>query len=148
MSTARALLLGAGGTSAIAAVVHLAAIIGGPSWYRFFGAGEPIARAAERGSIAPALMTVAIATVLAVWAAYAFSAAGAIRRLPLLRTALVLISAVLLARGLAILVPQQWRPDLTMAFKIWSSLIVLAMAMAFALGSWLAWPSLAPGRGS
>ena len=91
----------AGGTlSAIAALLHVAIIFGGPDWYRFFGAGEGMARAAERGSAQPAIITLGIAAVLAVWSAYGFSGAGVIRRLPLLRTALVAISAVYLARGL------------------------------------------------
>lgn len=37
------------GLSAIAALLHVGIIIGGPSWYRFFGAGERMARAAAAG---------------------------------------------------------------------------------------------------
>jgi len=137
------LLLSAGLMSLAASLLHLATILGGPAWYRFFGAGEAIARAAERGSIAPALLTCGIAAVLAIWAAYAFSGAGMIVRLPFLRTALVAISLILLGRGLLILAPDLWRPDLSPAFKLWSSAIVLAMGACFAAGSWLAWASLA-----
>ena len=32
-------LIAGGAMSAAAAAVHLAAIVGGPDWYRFFGAG-------------------------------------------------------------------------------------------------------------
>jgi hypothetical protein len=45
----------------------------------------------ERGSPVPALVTVAITAVLAIWSAYGFSGAGLLRRLPLLRTGLVTI---------------------------------------------------------
>ena len=131
-----------GGLSAAAAVLHLAVIAGGPDWYRFFGAGEGMARAAEQGSLAPPLVTLAIAMGLAVWAAYAFSAAGLIRRLPLTRTALVLITAVYLLRGLMLFPILAARPELLDAFAIWSSIIVLGYGVAYAVGTWRAWPEL------
>ena len=42
-------LILAGSLSGLAALLHVAAIVGGPDWYRFFGAGEGMAGAAERG---------------------------------------------------------------------------------------------------
>ena len=129
--------------SLAASVLHIACIFGGPDWYRFFGAGEPIARAAERGSWVPPLMTLAIASILAIWAAYAFAGAGLLRRLPLMRTALVAISTIYLARGLMVFYPPlMGRSDLSSAFLLWSSLIVLAIGIAYAVGTWRAWPSL------
>ncbi len=129
--------------SLAAAVAHIACMIGGPDWYRFFGAGEPIARAAERGSWGPPLITLGIASILAIWAAYAFAGAGLLPRLPLMRTALVAISAVYLARGLMVLYPPLLgRSDLSAAFMLWSSLIVLAIGIAYAVGTWRAWPYL------
>src|SRR5688500_7627120 len=130
--------------SVAASLLHLAVIAGGPDWYRFFGAGEGMARAAERGSLVPPLMTAIIAAVLAVWAAFAFGAAGAIRLLPLTRTALVAIAAVLLVRSAMVLVPQFWAPEHTTAFRIVSSAACLAMGLCFAFGTWAAWDSLAP----
>lgn len=108
------------------------------------GAGEDMARAAERGYWSPAVLTLGIAAVLAVWAAYAFSGAGLIGRLPLLRTGLVAIALIYLGRGLAVLAPDAWRPDLSLTFKLWSSLIVLGLGVAYAVGTWRAWPHLAP----
>jgi len=135
-------LIAGGVLSGIAALLHVGVIIGGPEWYRFFGAGEEMARAAERGSPAPALITVGIAAMLAVWAAYAFSGAGLLRRLPLIRTALVLISAVYLLRGLAPVPIFLVRPEAIDAFTLWSSLIVLVYGLAYAIGTWMAWPRL------
>lgn len=136
-------LIVGGYLSAGAAVLHLACIAGGGDWYRFFGAGEAIAQAAERGSSVPALMTLAIAGVLGIWAAYAFSGAGRIRRLPLLRTALILISAIYLWRAAMVVVPSAWgRPDLSPAFVLWSSAIVLVYGLTYAIGTSLAWPNL------
>src|SRR3546814_15733968 len=88
-----------GWLSVAAALLHIACIFGGPDWYRFFGAGEGMARAAARGDLRPTLITLAIGAILLVWAAYAFSGAGTLPRLPLLRTALIVITALYLIRG-------------------------------------------------
>lgn len=140
-------LVAGGWLSLAAALIHAATIIGGPDWYRFFGAGEEIARAAERGSWVPAVMTSAIATILGIWAAYAFAGAGVIRRLPLMRTALIAISAIYVARGLLIFHPLAFgRPDLSASFMFWSSLIVLIYGLTYAIGTWHAWPYLSKRR--
>jgi hypothetical protein len=136
-------LIAGGWLSIAASLIHVATIFGGPDWYRFFGAGEPLARAAERGMWTPHLMALAIAALLTIWAAYAFSGAGLIRRLPLLRTGLVVISAIYLLRGLMVLAPDLMsRPDLSAQFMLWSSLIVLVYGICYALGTWRAWPYL------
>jgi hypothetical protein len=132
--------------SGIAALLHLAVIAGGPDWYRFFGAGEDLARAAERGSLVPAAITMAIALVLALWAAFALSAAGHIRRLPLLRTAMVGISAVYLARGLLLIPVVLYVPYPEGAFDYWSSLVVLVYGLIHASGTWRAWGAMRPVR--
>ncbi|HEX9954713.1 MAG TPA: hypothetical protein VGB48_05785 [Allosphingosinicella sp.] len=135
-------LIAGGFLSAIAALLHLAVIAGGPDWYRSVGAGEEMARMAEQGLLRPALYTVAIASLLAIWSLYAFAGAGRIRRLPLMRTALVIISAIYLLRGLAVIPLWLLRPGLVDAFAIWSSLIVLVYGIAYAVGTWRAWPLL------
>lgn len=145
MAGSKWLILG-GALSALAAILHLAVIAGGPAWYRFFGAGEDLARAAERGSATPALITLAIAAILMVWALYAFSGAGIIRRLPLLRTALILISAVYLLRALALLPALVLRPELVDTFALVSSLVVLAYGLAYSIGTWKRWPELKVAR--
>lgn len=134
-------LIVAGSLSLVASLLHIGCIVGGPAWYRFFGAGEAMARAAERGDAYPALITLVIAVLLAIAAAYAFAGAGVIRHLPLMRTALVVITAVYLLRGLA-LIPIALTPAAQTPFNIWSSLIVLGYGIFYALGTWKAWPSL------
>ena len=54
-------LIAGGILSALASLLHIAVIAGGPAWYRFFGAGEGMARMAERGSPVPTLITLGIA---------------------------------------------------------------------------------------
>lgn len=139
----RTLLTAGALLSLVAAILHLACIVGGPDWYRFFGAGEGVAQAAERGEAMPAIITTGIAAVLAIWAAYALSGAGRIVRLPLLRTGLVVISAIYLLRGAMLFTPALWnRPDLSAGFMLWSSLIVLGYGLIYAVGTWRAWPRL------
>jgi hypothetical protein len=135
-------LVAGGVLSAGAALLHVAIIFGGPDWYRFFGAGERLAHAAEMGSLRPPLYTLGIAFVLLVWALYAFSGAGRIRRLPLLRTGLVLISAIYLLRALAPVPMLILMPDAVDAFVLWSSLVVLVYGICYALGALIAWPHL------
>lgn len=142
MNAGRRWLIAGGMLSMLAAALHVAVIAGGPDWYRFFGAGEDMARAAERGSIMPTLVTLGIASLLALWGAYAFSGAGLMRRLPLLRTALVAISAIYLARGLLIVPVALFVPYPEGAFDFWSSLIVLVYGLIHALGTWRAWPAM------
>jgi len=135
-------LITGGVLSAVAALLHLAIIAGGPDWYRFFGAGERMARMAELGLLRPALITIGIAAILAVWAAYAFAGAGLIRRLPLMRTALIAVTAIYLLRGLVPIPLLAFRPALADAFVLWSSAIVLAYGIAYAAGTRRAWPAL------
>jgi len=135
-------LLAAAALSLLGAAVHIACIFGGPDWYRALGAGEAMAQAAARGSPVPGLLTAGIAVILLIWAAYALSSAALIPRLPLLALAMLAITAVLAGRGLFIFVPDGWRPDLSLMFKFWSSLFVLAMALCFAIGTWQRWQQL------
>lgn len=136
-------LVAGGILSLLASLLHVACIFGGPAWYRFLGAGERMARMAEAGRAEPAVMTAGIAAVLGLAAAYAFSGAGLIGRLPLLRVGLAVISSVYLARGFVALRPALLgRPDLSPSFLLWSSLIVLIFGLVHAIGTWRAWSTL------
>jgi len=147
MKPARNPALVIGGLLSVAAsLLHIGCIIGGPDWYRFFGAGEQMATMAEQGSMTPTLLTLGIAVILAIWAAYAFSGAGLLPRLPLLRTGLVTISAIYLLRGLALIPALIINRGDVMPFVLWSSLIVLVYGLAYAIGTWQAWPNLRPRR--
>lgn len=136
-----ALIMG-GLLSVAASLLHIGCIAGGPAWYRFFGAREAIATMAEQGSMTPALLTLAIAAVLAIWAAYAFSGAGLLPRLPLLRAGLVVISVIYLLRGLVLVPALALNFGGVTPFVLWSSLIVLVYGLAYAIGTWLGWSSL------
>lgn len=66
------LLIIAGSLSMLAAALHIGVAIGGPNWYRFFGAGETMALMAEKGSLKPTVITLGIAIILFVCGAYAW----------------------------------------------------------------------------
>ncbi len=145
MKNANKPLLLAGTLSCVAALLHIAIILGGAQWYRFFGAGEEMAGMAESGSWYPSVITLCISLVLFVWALYAFSGAGVILRLPMLKPGLVVITVIYLARGL-ILVPVLIRkPEIVDGFLVWSSLISLGYGLAYAAGTRQVWNKLSPG---
>src|SRR5688572_7141260 len=95
------LILVAAGSLAVT-LLQIAILFVGPAGYRYFGAGD-LAPLAEQGSTLPALITSLLVVLFATWGAYALSGAGVIRRLPLLRVALVLIAAIYTLRGLAVI---------------------------------------------
>ncbi len=55
---------------------------------------------------------------------------------------LILISLVLLLRAATYFIPSIWGPEQSHSFRLWSSLIVLALGLCFAVGTWKAWPAL------
>jgi predicted signal transduction protein with EAL and GGDEF domain len=127
-------LVAGGGLSAVAALMHIGCIIFGASWYRFFGAGEKMAIMAEQGLIKPSIITSFIVIVLSIWSLYAFSAAGVIGRLPFVRLALIVITAIYLVRGVAgfyfVSNPIGRSPE----FWVWSSLICLFIGFVHLIG--------------
>ena len=140
------LLLSGGALTGVASLLHVGIILGGPDWYRFFGAGERMARLAARGSIYPTVITACIALVLGLWMLYALSGAGVIRRLPFLRPALVLIASIYLARGIlgvpAVLFMEdpylnQLRAKMT--FMLFSSAICICLGLCYAAGAAAVW---------
>lgn len=132
----------AGGLSALAALLHIGVILMGPDWYRLFGAGEQMAQMAERGSLYPTIVTLVITGVLFVWAQYAFAAAGLVPHLPLMKPALVAITAVYLLRGMAPAVILLAQPAMMTPFWIWSSAICLLFGIVHLVGLTRAWGSL------
>jgi hypothetical protein len=136
----------AGAVSACLALLHVLIILVGAPAYRYFGAGEAMARLAEQGSPTPSVITTGLALLFAVWAAYAFSGAGALRRLPLLRTGLVSIGVIYTLRGLLFGPQLVWFlsgyraavPPRQLAF----SAVALLTGLAYLVGTRQAWGRL------
>ena len=134
----------------IGALLHLATIIGGPDFYRFMGAGEGMAQMAEDGLAYPAIVTSIIALILFTWSAYAFSGAAIIKRLPLLKIGLIVISSILLIRGvfgiifMFITINHPYLNELQArpTFMVVTSLICLIFSMFFIIGTYKQWQIL------
>ncbi|WP_235357315.1 hypothetical protein [Arsukibacterium sp. MJ3] len=114
----------------------------GGDWYRFFGAGEQMARMAEQGLWYPTIVTSVIVIILLIWAFYALSGAGAIKRLPLTRLALVGITCIFLLRGVSFVGLMPMFPENSLTFWLVSSGICLLIGALFAVGTFQQWPKL------
>jgi hypothetical protein len=123
------------------ALLHVVVVLIGPDAYSFFG-GPGLARRAESGSWQPALMTLVLALLFVVFAAYGLSGAGVIRRLPLLADVLLLIGAV---RGLSIVgqigqyLSTPGSPPLRVVFY---SLVALVAGLCYLGGTLQGWEHL------
>ena len=141
---AKSYLLLAGVAAAAGAALHVCIAFCGPGWYAYFGAPPGLVEMARSGNVRAPISCFVIAAFLALLAAYAFSGAGLIRRLPFLRPGLASIAAVLILRGLLFVPLIAWRPDTLAgicncrsidAFIVVTSALCLAMGVGYALGA-------------
>ncbi|MBV7317629.1 hypothetical protein [Shewanella sp. NIFS-20-20] len=135
-------LLAAALTCMLAALAHLGCIVFGGDWYRFFGAGEQMAQMAEQGLWYPTIVTAIIVLILSVWALYALSAAGLIRRFPFTRLALLTIISLLFLRAISFTSLMSMFPENSLTFWLISSAICLFMSCLFAIGTLQQWAFL------
>jgi hypothetical protein len=134
---ARRTLIACGVASAALVLFHIGCIFVGAPAYRYFNAGEDIALMAEAGSPIPALVTLGIAAVLSTFAAYAFSGAGIIGRLPFLKIGVLAVGGVYTLRGLflfpclivAVISPQDLDPK-----EVVFASVALAIGVAYLAG--------------
>lgn len=138
---APALIL-AGVLTSLAAIAHLGCLFFGASAFRLMGAGERVARAVEAGKLQPIFVTVGIAALLSVWAAYAFSVAGLIGPSPFGKFMLPAISAVFLARAFGFPLLKSAFPENSKTFWWVSSGICLLLGGLYAWGTAAAWAHL------
>lgn len=133
----------AGVLSFAIALLHIVIIFIGASAYRYFEAGEEMASLAEQGSWQPALLTSAIVLAFIVFGVYAWSGAGIMARLPWLRIVLIVISAIYLLRGSAIIIQLVWFINSKANLKdIVFSLVSLVTGVCYAVGVKLLWQNL------
>ena len=94
----RALRIG-GWTNIVLAAGHVVGLIWAYSVFRAVGIEEDMRRLAEQGAALPYVVTLIVAGGFLVFGLYGLSGAGVVRRLPLLRAALVSIAVVYVLRG-------------------------------------------------
>jgi hypothetical protein len=94
-------LLAGGIISALISIFHLILALK-PELYQFVAPDQnsPISQMAEQGSSVTTIASIALVAIFAIWAVVAFSAAGLMRRLPLVNTGLIIIATIYLLRGL------------------------------------------------
>ena len=129
-----------GGACFAVALLHIAIIIGGEEWYRFFGAGEDMAIMARQGSLIPAIVTAGITLVFTIWGFYGLSGAGFVKPLPFLKPIIVLISLILILRGLGLFAPLIIDTGRAV-FVVLTSLISLSIGLCYAIGAIHVWKS-------
>jgi hypothetical protein len=120
------------------ALLHIAVLIGGPTWVAFVGAPPAVVESAARGTWLAPLSTLGIAALLGILGIFALSAAGTLRRFALAAPVLAVFAAIFVVRGL-IIVPAllegrvNWSAPVDL-FIIASSALILAMGLALCLG--------------
>ena len=124
----------AGAISFAGTAIHVGAILGGPSWYFFFNAPPAVIKSALSGTLLAPLSAAAIAGAMAICAAYAFSALGHIRPLPLLRLGLATIPTICLLRALVLISLAMSHPELRNTFEVVAALAWGLAGIGFALG--------------
>jgi hypothetical protein len=141
MSMARTALTLAGLGNVAAALVHIVGWMMGPEAIAFLGAPPYIVQSVEDGTLEAPLTLSVIVAVLLVFAAYAFSGAGLLPRLPFLRIVLSFIALLFILRGLIIFV-QLRSAELSVTFDVVHlglSAIVLVLGLLYAIGAWRLW---------
>ena len=128
------LLISAGVIASASAIWHLLCIFGGPSWFAFARAPQQIIDSAVQGTLLAPIGTIIVASLMFACTVFAFSAVGLIRKVPLLKSALITIAILCTLRGL-IAIPTFITPS---GFDIWqivASIIWFYVGVCFIAGS-------------
>lgn len=142
MKLERLVFLCGAGIAIFGALIHWIAPLLGPDWYAFLTAPNWVVESARRGTWDAPVGGAIIGGLMFLCALYAFSATGLMRRLPLMRTALCVISTICLVRGL-LLIPLLIKvPERLTAFDITASVVWFIAGLCFLLGTCLRWGAL------
>lgn len=115
--------------------IHWIAPLLGPGWYAFLHAPAWVVASAQAGSWPAPVASLVIGGLMGLAGAYALSAAGSLKRLPLTRPAMWVLALLCCTRGL-ILLPlllryPQWHPS---RFDWIAALVWLLAGIGFAFG--------------
>ena len=128
------LLISAGVIASASAIWHLLCILGGPSWFAFARAPQQIIDSAVQGTLLAPIGTIIVASLMFACTIFAFSAVGLIRKVPLLKSALFIIAALCLLRGL-IAVPTFVTSSGLDTWQIVASTVWFYVGICFVAGS-------------
>lgn len=136
-----ALLVGAG-IAVFGALIHWVAPLLGPDWYAFLTAPAWVVDSARQGTWPAPLGALVIGGLMFVCGWYGLAGAGALPRLPLLRSGLCCIASICLLRGLLLLPFLLYHYALLSAFDIVASFVWFSAGLAFLLGTVSRWQLL------
>ncbi|WP_245217592.1 hypothetical protein [Rheinheimera maricola] len=128
------LLISGGVIASAAAIWHLLCIWGGPGWFAFARAPGQIIDSAEQGTLLAPVGTVIVAALMFACTVFAFSAVGLIRKVPLVKPALITIAVLCTARGL-IAIPTFVTAAGVDIWQIVASTVWLYVGICFIAGS-------------
>ncbi len=146
MANSKQSLIAGGVLSALISLLHIILALK-PDLYRYIGPdqGSGLTQLAEQGSGPIVIATVILALIFAIWAIYAFSGAGLLHSLPLLRAALIIIAVIYLLR--ALFLPIEINMVLTQGYPlrfVVFSTISLITGLFYLNGIWKRRTSLTP----
>lgn len=124
----------AGGIALLGALIHVGAILGGVSWYIFFNAPPIVVASARAGTWLAPISAGFIAMLMALCAAYAFSALGLLRRLPLPRLMLGGMAFICLLRAFILLPLSINHPELRNTFEVLAAIVWGLAGVGFFFG--------------
>jgi len=128
-------LITGGVLSAFISIFHVVLVFN-PTLFSYVTPGQSaLTEMALQGSSITTVASIALALLFAIWALYAFSGAGMIRRLPLLRAALIIIGIIYILRSLFL--PSEIKMVLTQAYPLQFvifSLISLVTGLFYIIG--------------
>jgi len=136
------LLIIAAMTSILSAVSQLLMILGGAPAYQQMGAGKTLSAMAAAGSSTPAMLFSVLALLLFIAACYALSGAGVFRKLPALRTVLLVIGVLYCARGGYLVYAYVDHPLILTPYLYVSSVFYFIAGLIHIIGTALAWEDI------
>jgi len=128
------LLIIGGSIATCAAIWHLLCILGGPTWFAFARAPQQIIDSSIQGTLLAPIGTIIVALFMFACTLFAYSAAGIIRKLVLLRPALCTIAFVCSLRGL-IAIPSFLMMENLDIWELIASSVWLFVGICFVAGS-------------
>jgi hypothetical protein len=128
------LLLIGGAIAALAAIWHLLCILGGPDWFAFARAPQEIIESSIQGTLLAPIGTIVVAVLMFLCTFYAYSGACVIRKVPLLKSALMIIAFLCTLRGL-IAIPSFFILEELDVWQLIASSVWLFVGVCFLIGS-------------
>lgn len=105
------------------AIAHLSCIFIGPSCYKAQLAPPYIIRSAIEGTLVAPIGTAVVSSLFLACALFAVSGAGLIKRLPLLKLALVTISVLCILRGLVTIPSSFFFPAMASTYSLVAGIV-------------------------